>query len=71
MESVQKMFNDNLYRYFSVLLSQPLDVGKTVLQVRSQGAAGTTPVSVAEDVRSRASSYRGSVYSDVWRLRPL
>lgn len=36
IESIRKTLDEALYRYVSVLLSQPFDVAKTVLQVRRQ-----------------------------------
>lgn len=65
LESIQGMINDAFYKYLSVLLSQPFDVAKTVLQVRSQDAAGgSIPVPMADELRSHSSSYRDSLYSD-------
>lgn len=67
VESVQNMLNDCLYKYFSILLSQPFDVAKTVLQVQSQGpteeAANTT------GTRSPLSNQRnGGFNTEVWYL---
>lgn len=36
IESIRKTLDEALYRYVSVLLSQPFDVAKTVLQVKKQ-----------------------------------
>lgn len=67
IKSIQDRINEGFYKYMSVLLSQPFDVAKMVLQVRSQATAdGLLPIPLAEDVRSsRTSSYRNSMYSDV------
>jgi fusion and transport protein UGO1 len=67
MESVQNMLNDGLYKYFSILLSQPFDVAKTILQVRSQGATERPVPSAAQDIDigSRSSGYRNGGFSDV------
>jgi fusion and transport protein UGO1 len=37
LESVHRQVNDWTSRYFGVLLAQPFDVAKTILQVRHQG----------------------------------
>ncbi|KAG0646612.1 fusion and transport ugo1 [Hyphodiscus hymeniophilus] len=45
-ESIRKTLDEALYRYVSVLLSQPFDVAKTILQVRLQDGdeeAGVIP----------------------------
>jgi fusion and transport protein UGO1 len=64
VEAVKRTLDDWAYKYFSILLAQPFDVAKTVLQVRSQDAAdGTVPV--AEEGRACPSGYRDSIYSDV------
>ncbi|TVY34805.1 Mitochondrial fusion and transport protein [Lachnellula subtilissima] len=44
VEAIKKTLDDWVYKYFSILLAQPFDVAKTVLQVRSQDAPeGATP----------------------------
>jgi fusion and transport protein UGO1 len=66
VESLQGMINDGFYKYLSILLSQPFDVAKTILQVRSQDLTdGSISIPMADDTRSRTSSYRDSMYSDV------
>ena len=54
--------------YFSILLSQPFFVAKTVLQVKSQAVTDDGSISLqdVEDMRRPPSSYRDSLYSDVW-----
>jgi fusion and transport protein UGO1 len=72
VESAQKLINDCLYKYFSVLLSQPFDVAKTVLQVRSYGAADNIlSPAISGNMRSGQSSYRDSNYDVVWRMKFL
>ncbi|TVY42245.1 Mitochondrial fusion and transport protein [Lachnellula occidentalis] len=39
VEAVKRTLDDWVYKYFSILLAQPFDVAKTVLQVRSEEAA--------------------------------
>ncbi len=64
LESVRKQVDDWFYRYTSVLLAHPFDVAKTVLQVKTQDL-GQDAIPDADEMRTRRSSYRDSVYSDV------
>jgi fusion and transport protein UGO1 len=66
VEAVRKVLDDWMYKYFSILLSQPFDVAKTILQVRSQGAieAGG-PTAAGRHTRSNRSGYGASLYEDV------
>lgn len=68
VEAVKKTLDDWFYKYFSILLSQPFDVAKTVLQVRHQGVADGEIPAAGEEARTRSSSYRNSMYSDVGSL---
>lgn len=63
IESVQNKINECLYKYFSILLSQPFDVAKTVLQVRIQGPIDGALKSVEIKSPSTGRSNRG--FSDV------
>jgi len=65
VEAVKRTLDDWVYKYFSILLAQPFDVAKTVLQVQSQDVSVEGTVPVAEEQRARPSGYRDSVYSDV------
>jgi hypothetical protein len=72
VEAVKKTLDDWFYKYFSIILSQPFDVAKTVLQVRHQGLAdGAIPAAASEEGRTQSSSYRNSMYSDVGCLQCL
>jgi fusion and transport protein UGO1 len=65
VDSIRKQVDDWFYKYTSILLAQPFDVAKTVLQVRSQDLEdGSNTVSVGA-TGSRQSSYRDSAYGDV------
>jgi fusion and transport protein UGO1 len=67
LDSIKRQIDDWFYKYMSILLAQPFDVAKTVLQVRSQ-ALEDEAIPLA-DVRSRQSIYRApgdSAYGDVW-----
>ena len=37
LDMIRQMLDDAMYKYLAVLLAQPFDVAKTVLQVRSPG----------------------------------
>ena len=63
IESVQNMLNDCLYKYFSILLSQPFDVAKTVLQVRSQGPNESAQKTI--QIQSPSSSQQHAGFRDV------
>jgi fusion and transport protein UGO1 len=65
IESVKRQIDDWFYKYMSVLLSQPFDVAKTVLQVRTQALEdGSEPI-IMEELRPRSTCYRDSIYNDV------
>jgi fusion and transport protein UGO1 len=68
VESIRKTLDEALYRYVSVLLSQPFDVAKTVLQVKLQdGQDGDMGVRDGIIMRDGAQSRREDrPYSDVW-----
>lgn len=61
-ESTRKQVDEWFYRYLSVMLSQPFDVAKTVLQVRSQGREDSTKA--ADEVRRQA-AYSNPRYAEV------
>lgn len=61
-ESTRKQVDEWFYRYLSVMLSQPFDVAKTVLQVRSQGRDDGTK---AVDQLRRQASHHSSRYAEV------
>jgi fusion and transport protein UGO1 len=67
LDSIKRQIDDWFYKYMSILLAQPFDVAKTVLQVRSQ-ALEDEAIPLA-DVRSRQPIYRApgdSAYGYVW-----
>ena len=67
IQSIRQQIDDWFYRYMSVLLAQPFDVAKTILQVRSQTADDGT-ISIAEELQPRASNYGDAIYPDVGKL---
>ena len=62
VESIKKQLDDWFYRYMSILLAQPFDVAKTVLQVKSSVVEDGT---VAVESQSPRSSFKDSAYVDV------
>ena len=67
IESIRKTLDDALYRYVSVLLSQPFDVAKTVLQVRLQD--GNEGENIIPGIRDGAYSRNITrAHSDVWQM---
>lgn len=69
LESIRKQVDDWFYKYTSVLLAQPFDVAKTILQVRSQ-AVDAVLSPEPQDTRSLPPGYRDSVYDDVRGEKP-
>ncbi|CAL3970262.1 unnamed protein product [Diplocarpon coronariae] len=58
VESIKHQIDDWVYKYMSILLGQPFDVAKTVLQIRSQ----VTDDGTAVELNPRRQSYRESAY---------
>jgi fusion and transport protein UGO1 len=72
LETIRELLDQALYKYVSVLMAQPFEVAKTVLQVRSQAVGdGSIPLVDTEDVQEHPSRYRDSVYDDVTFPVPL
>jgi fusion and transport protein UGO1 len=66
VDMIKELLDQALYKYTSVLLAQPFEVAKTVLQVISQaGGDGSVPITITDDMREEGSSYRESGYGDV------
>ena len=64
--AVKEQVDDWFYKYMSVMLSQPFDVAKMVLQVRSLEIEDVPSSVAGRGTGSRQSSYREAAYSDVW-----
>lgn len=66
IQTVRELLDELLWKYTSVLLAQPFEVAKTILQVRSQddpgGLSGLAP---SQDSRDKQSPRRASIYDDV------
>lgn len=62
-DSFKKQADEWLYRYVTILLAQPFDVAKTVLQAKSQGIV-EEKISTVESSHSRQVGYKDSYQSD-------
>lgn len=67
MRTVKDLVDELLWKYTSVLMAQPFDVAKTLLQVRSQddAAAPILPATPVDSSRRRTSDPRSSTYDYV------
>lgn len=63
IKAVQEFVDDLVWKYTSVLMAQPFEVAKTILQVRDQDENASLALSTEpEPLRKRTSSYGGSIY---------
>lgn len=64
MDIMKRLVDQALWKYTSVLLAQPFEVAKTVLQVQvaSTGQDGSLHRATAEDMRRQPGSYRYDTY---------
>lgn len=66
LDSLREIIDQTLYKYLSVLLAQPFDVAKTILQVRTQAVGdGSLPRADSGTSRDPSPSHRDSYYSEV------
>lgn len=72
VQNVKDLIDELLWKYTSVLMAQPFEVAKTLLQVRNQdeNAALVTPTVEPEPLKKRTSTYGSSMY-DVSRWSHL
>ncbi|CAG8980078.1 hypothetical protein HYALB_00013480 [Hymenoscyphus albidus] len=67
IEAGRRTLDDWMHKYFSILLSQPFDVAKTLLQVKSQGLLDVPkPKPVVEELKTNPAGFRPSSDADVW-----
>ena len=64
-ESVNRQVNEWMYKYFSILLAQPFDVAKTILQVRSQATQSDLATGAEDGRSSSGSGYRDQIHIEV------
>lgn len=62
ISAVREFVEDLVWKYTSVLMAQPFEVAKTILQVRDQDENASLSSSDPEPIRTRTSSYGGSMY---------
>ncbi|KAM0435392.1 hypothetical protein ACHAPT_003486 [Fusarium lateritium] len=64
VQNVKDLIDELLWKYTSVLMAQPFEVAKTLLQVRNQdeNAALVSPVAEPEVLKKRTSTYGSSMY---------
>lgn len=63
VQAVKEFLDELLWKYTSVLMAQPFEVAKTILQVRDQDENAAFPSTVEPELlRRRTSSYSGSIY---------
>lgn len=68
VQNVKNLLDELLWKYTSVLMAQPFEVAKIILQVRDQDEMATAVAAgEPEMLKKRTSSYGGSIY-DVWVL---
>lgn len=66
LATIKEVLDQAMYKYMSVILAQPFDVAKTVLQVRSQAGGDSNMIwDIEGGTREQGSSYRDSIYSEV------
>ncbi|KAF7558036.1 hypothetical protein G7046_g5904 [Stylonectria norvegica] len=64
VQNVKDLLDELIWKYTSVLMAQPFEVAKTILQVRNQDetAALVSPVEPEIMLKKRTSTYGGSMY---------
>ena len=67
VQNIKELLDELVWKYTSVLMAQPFEVAKVILQVRDQdeSAALSSPVE-PEMLKKKSSTYGGSIY-DVGR----
>jgi mitochondrial fusion and transport protein UGO1 len=67
IQTVKDLVDELLWKYTSVLMAQPFEVAKTIMQVRSQDDVGgiAAAAATADQARQRQTSQRISMYDEV------
>lgn len=66
LDMIRSMLDEAMYKYLAVLLAQPFDVAKTILQVRTQALTnGTVPISAAKNGKKEPPDFVDSRYEEV------
>ncbi|TGJ87021.1 hypothetical protein E0Z10_g1725 [Xylaria hypoxylon] len=64
VQSIKQFIDELLWKYTSVLMAQPFEVAKTILQVRSQDDLGGLNASPVEVTRPIITTPRSSIYDE-------
>ena len=63
VQNIKDLLDELLWKYTSVLMAQPFEVAKVILQVRDQDESAALPSPAEpEMLKKRTSSYGGSIY---------
>jgi fusion and transport protein UGO1 len=63
VQAIKELLDELIWKYTSVLMAQPFEVAKTILQVRDQDEnAALSGIPEPELLKRRTSSYGGSIY---------
>ncbi|KAK2589579.1 hypothetical protein QQS21_012739 [Conoideocrella luteorostrata] len=62
MQNVKELVDDLMWKYTSVLMAQPFEVAKTILQARDQDENAMLAVAEPDAVKRQNSSRAGSIY---------
>ena len=65
VRTVKDLVDELLWKYTSVLMAQPFEVAKTILQVRSQDDIGALAALPSPVEKPRQSSHRNSIFDEV------
>jgi fusion and transport protein UGO1 len=65
VQSIKELLDELLWKYTSVLMAQPFEVAKTILQVRTQDDVGQLESAPSQAARPRIASPRQSLYEQV------
>jgi fusion and transport protein UGO1 len=69
VEQLKSLLDQALYKYTSILLAQPFEVAKTLLQVRSQASGdGTIAANAGDDLEKTSNPYRDDAYVGICSL---
>ena len=70
VQTVKDFVDELLWKYTSVLMAQPFEVAKTLLQVRLQDDLGGLAAAAAAIEEEKKDRKRASIYDDVWQRPP-
>ena len=72
VQTVKEVLDELLWKYTSVLMAQPFEVAKTIMQVRAQDDLGglAAAAEAAEEAKQRQANQRINMYDEVGALSP-